>query len=353
MTDDATLLLVRDPRFRDHDPHERHPECPERLDAIDRALVGLEGSFRELAPRAADADELLRAHSAAHLDRLERARGQRAKLDPDTYTSERSIAVACLAAGATIDLALRVARGEARSGFALVRPPGHHAERSRAMGFCLLNHVALAAHALRDTLGLERIAIVDWDVHHGNGTQEIFAGDRDLLYLSLHQYPWYPGTGALDERGLGDGEGATVNLPLPAGCGDAEYGAAFDAVVVPTLHAFAPELILVSAGFDAHERDPLSSMQVSSGAFARFAAQLRTVADDVCGGRLVLALEGGYDLAALGEAVAQVTQTLAAPVVSDFHHPSGTKRANELVEMFREAHGSHWPGLRPVTSITG
>ncbi len=345
-------LLVRDPRFRDHAPTGDHPERPERLDAIDAALGDLADRVDELAPREADDEELLRAHGRQHLDALRRVEGKCAQLDPDTYTSPHSVEVARLAAGATIDLSRSVARGDAPSGFALVRPPGHHAESGRSMGFCLVNQVAVAARALQAD-GVERIAIVDWDVHHGNGTQEIFEGERDVLYLSLHQFPWYPGTGALDEHGTGPGEGATVNLPLPAGCGDAEYGAVFDAVAVPVLREFAPEMVLVSAGFDAHARDPLASMQLSSAAFARFAAEIRALAEETCGGRLVLALEGGYDLEALGQATAAVVETLAEPENPGFVHPSGTEVSRQVVEIHREAHAANWPSLRHVSGITG
>ncbi|MBW2280102.1 MAG: histone deacetylase [Deltaproteobacteria bacterium] len=345
-------LLVRDPRFRDHAPPSQHPERPARLDAIDAALDGLLDRVGELEPREAQDDELLRAHDKRHLDALRRVEGERAQLDPDTYTSPHSVEVARLAAGATIDLARSVARGDAPSGFALVRPPGHHAESGRSMGFCLVNQVAVAARALQAD-GVERIAIVDWDVHHGNGTQEIFEADRDVLYLSLHQFPWYPGTGALGERGRGAGEGATVNLPLPAGCGDAEYGAVFDAVAVPVLREFAPEIVLVSAGFDAHARDPLSSMELSSQAFGRFAAQIRALADETCDGRVVLALEGGYDLEALGEAAAAVVQTLIEPETPDFIHPCGTDLSRQLVEICREAHSGTWSSLHHVSGITG
>jgi acetoin utilization deacetylase AcuC-like enzyme len=348
---DAPPLLVRDPRFREHVPRGSHPECPERLLAIDAALARIEG-VAELEPRPASDEELLRAHGPAHLEALRAVEGRSAQLDPDTYTSPRSYEVARLAAGGTVELALRVARGEAPSGFSLVRPPGHHAESRRPMGFCLLNHVGIAARALQQA-GLERIAIVDWDVHHGNGTQEIFEAERDVLYLSLHQYPWYPGTGALDERGVDAGAGSTVNLPLPAGCTDAEYGVVFDALVEPMLREFAPEIVLVSAGFDAHARDPLSSMQLSSDAFARFTAQLRSVADDVCDGRLVLTLEGGYDLEALGETAAAVIQALAAPDGAGWIHPSGGELANEILEVHRQAHAGTWRSARPVASIAG
>ena len=216
------------------------------------------------------------------------------------------------------------------------------------MGFCLFNQVAMAAHALRAEHGLERIAVVDWDVHHGNGTQTQFWNDRDVLFVSLHQFPFYPGTGALTEVGGGDAEGSTVNLPMPAGCGDVEYEAVFREIVVPVLRAFNPEFVLVSAGFDAHAQDPLGSMLVTQAGFRSLASQLHEFADQHCGGRLALALEGGYDLGALGASVREVAGVLTGL-------PSGlasvsasleTPLARDLVTRFREAHSGFWTVLR-------
>jgi len=207
------------------------------------------------------------------------------------------------------------------------------------MGFCLLNHVAMAARALQQRCGVERIAILDWDVHHGNGTQRTFEAERDVLFISLHQYPFYPGTGGLGEQGQGAGEGSTLNLTMPAGCGDAEYGLAFEALVVPALLEVRPEMVLVSAGFDAHARDPLGGMHVSTAGFARMAATVRAVSDELCDGRLMLALEGGYDLEALGETVAAVFDVLAEPSARPVAGwPDPTDEARELVELYREAH---------------
>jgi len=340
------VLLVRDARFREHVPAAAHPECPERLDAIDAALGPLPRDLRELGARPASDEELARVHSRDYLALLAQIDGQRAQLDPDTYCAPRSVAAARLATGALVELATRVARGEARSGFAALRPPGHHAERERAMGFCLLNNVAIAARALQAE-GVERIAIVDWDVHHGNGTQHAFEAERDVLFASLHQFPFYPGTGALHERGTGPGEGATLNLPLPPGCGDAEYASAFDAVLLPVLREFRPEFILVSAGFDAHAADPLASMRLSTRAYAWFSAQLRELAEDCCGGRIALALEGGYDLRALGESVRATLGALAAPepAAGSLRGPAAAGW-EEVVGRLREAHARSWSTLR-------
>jgi acetoin utilization deacetylase AcuC-like enzyme len=339
--------VVRDARFLEHAlAGALHPERPERLEAIDRALAPLADRILRLEPRAATDDEILRAHAREHLERLRALSGRRAKLDPDTYSAPTSFDVARLAAGSATELALRVAGGDARTGFALVRPPGHHAENGQAMGFCLLNNVAVAARALQRESRAERVAIVDWDVHHGNGTQHLFERDRDVLFVSLHQFPLYPGTGALDEQGLGEGAGSTANFPLPPHCGDAEYVAVFRDVVAPILREFRPDIILVSAGFDAHECDPLASMRVSTQGFAALARHLRGVADDVCCGRIVAALEGGYDLDALGASVAAVLDVLASPGAKWKADPAATEASRRLVEIFREAHSRHWRSLR-------
>ncbi len=338
------VALVRDPRFKDHEPTGLHPERPERLAAIESALAHSAGGCTNVEPRAATDEEILRVHGADLLARLRSVEGKHVQLDADTYASPRSTEIARLAAGSAVDLARRVARGELDSGFALVRPPGHHAERDRAMGFCLLNTVAIAAAALRAEEGIERIAILDWDVHHGNGTQHSFEADRDTLFVSLHQFPFYPGTGALGETGVEAGEGSTVNLPLPAGSGDPEYGGVWDALVVPTLLAFEPELILVSAGFDAHVDDPLGGMCVTTEGFRSMAASIRRIAEEVCGGRLVLTLEGGYDLDALGASVETVVDVLQASNGPEPTFPAPGPHAHALVDRFRSVHEPARPG---------
>jgi acetoin utilization deacetylase AcuC-like enzyme len=345
MSDERPLVL-RDRRYREHRAPGSHPERPARLDAIDRALEPLSGRIDDLEPRPALPEEIRRAHDRRYVDALEGLSGRAGNLDPDTYISPRSIEVAKLAAGGSIDLALRIARREARRGLGLVRPPGHHAESTRAMGFCLFNNVAIAARALEASAGLERIAIVDWDVHHGNGTQHLFEAERDVLFVSLHQFPFYPGTGALEEMGSDSGTGSTVNLPLPAGCGDAEYLALFDAIVVPVLLEFRPEMVLVSAGFDAHASDPLAGMRVSTRGFAGMAERVRAVAEDLCDGRLVLTLEGGYDLDALGESVAGVLDRLSAPEPRPIPAPSPGSAMESRITALREAHATHWSSLR-------
>jgi len=264
------------------------------------------------APRAATRDELARVHDSEHLQRIAATSGRAVALDPDTFTSPESYEIALAAAGAAVDAVDRVFSGSHSSAFALVRPPGHHAERSRAMGFCLFNNVAIAAAHAR-TLGASRVAIVDYDVHHGNGTQHIFEADPNVLYVSTHQYPYYPGTGAADEIGEGPGEGRTVNLPLEVGATDDDYRVVFEEVILPVVRQFRPEMLLVSAGFDAHERDPLAGMRLTTGAFGAMTQALRGAADECCGGRIVLVVEGGYDLRALAASLGAAVDALASP----------------------------------------
>jgi acetoin utilization deacetylase AcuC-like enzyme len=291
-------ILVDDTRFGDHIPPGDHPERPERLAAVRAAVARSSARFDSVLAREATDDQLARVHSPRFVERLSRLRGRHGYLDPDTYVSPHSVEVARLAAGSVVAMVEGLIDGPVARGVALLRPPGHHAGPSHAMGFCLLNNVAIAAAHAR-ACGLRRIAIVDWDVHHGNGTQEMFWSDPSVLYISTHQFPFYPGTGDVGEIGDADGAGFTVNIPLAAGSGDAVYAAAFERVVLPVIESYAPELILVSAGFDASAEDPLAQMLLSPAAFGWMAHQLRRCADASARGRMALVLEGGYDLSAL------------------------------------------------------
>jgi acetoin utilization deacetylase AcuC-like enzyme len=267
-----------------------------------------------VAPREATHEQLARVHDIQYIQRIAQLRDRAVALDPDTYTSPESYEIALLAAGAAIDAVERVMSASSGShtyALAMMRPPGHHAEPARAMGFCLFNNVAVAAAHARQALGAKRVAIVDYDVHHGNGTQHMFEQDASVLYVSTHQYPYYPGTGAAGEIGSGPGEGFTVNLPLESGGTDADFEHVFDRVALPVLRQFSPDLILVSAGFDAHERDPLATMRATESGFAAMTMALRRVADECCKGRLALVTEGGYDLKALDASLDAVVQTLA------------------------------------------
>jgi acetoin utilization deacetylase AcuC-like enzyme len=295
-----SALLLDDPRFDLHAPVSYHPERPERLLAARAAAQGLTGrvTWDRVAAREATLEEIVRVHDAEYTERLEAMRGHEAHLDPDTYVVPRSVEAARLAAGGVVAMVDAILDGRAAKGAALVRPPGHHARPGQAMGFCLLNNAAIAAAHARSR-GVSRVAIVDWDVHHGNGTQEMFLRDPAVLYASTHQYPFYPGSGAVNEIGEGDGRGATVNVPLSAGGGDAIYRGAFERVLVPVLEEFAPELVIISAGFDPAERDPLAQMDASDAGFGWMARALGQVADKHAKGKTLLVLEGGYDLPAL------------------------------------------------------
>jgi acetoin utilization deacetylase AcuC-like enzyme len=310
----VSLIVISSPHFVEHQTPPGHPEAPERADAMDVVAADWRhGGGEVVAPRAATHAQLLRVHAPAHVQRMEATAGRAVALDPDTYTSPETYGIALLAAGAAIDAVERVMGGPHRRALALVRPPGHHAEVDRAMGFCFFNNVAVAAAHARAS-GAARVAIVDYDVHHGNGTQHIFEEDPAVLYMSVHQFPYYPGTGAADEVGVGQGAGFTVNVPLMVGATGRDYQHVFEGVILPVLRQFEPQLVLVSAGFDAHERDPLGGMRLSTGAFAVMTAELGAVADRCSDGKLVLVTEGGYDLRALTESLRGVTSVLGGQV---------------------------------------
>lgn len=323
MTD---ALLLSDPRFFQHRSVAYHPERPERLDAAQAAIERARSgglTFAPIAPRPASPEELARVHSPPFIETLEALRGEHGHIDADTYIGPESVAVAQLAAGGTVALVDAILDGPIKRGIALVRPPGHHARPDQAMGFCLFNNVAVAAAHAR-ARGLERIAIIDWDVHHGNGTQEMFYGDPSVLYVSTHQFPFYPGTGAADETGSGEGTGFTLNVPLTAGGGDALYRGAFERVILPALEQYRPELVIISAGFDASARDPLAEMALSADAFGWMGRALRRVADATAEGKLLLALEGGYDLVALESgllsATRGITESMAVEIARSVDH---------------------------------
>lgn len=313
------LGYVVDDVFLRHQAPNGHPERAARVEAASAALRGhatlaQAELVKPVAVRSATVEELGRVHTEAHVARVHRElTGSDGWLDPDTYFSADSLQVATLAAGAACELALQVWRGECRAGLALVRPPGHHATADRAMGFCIFNNIAIAARAVQ-AAGAKRVAIVDWDVHHGNGTQDIFWDDPSVLYVSLHQHPYYPGSGSPTEMGGAHALGATLNIGLPAGVGDDEYLAAFDHLVVPALAEFAPEVVFISAGFDAFVHDPIAAMQVTAAGFGAMAARLMAFAARACNGRCVAVLEGGYDLQGLELGVTQVWEAMVASV---------------------------------------
>jgi acetoin utilization deacetylase AcuC-like enzyme len=300
--------IVRDDAFAGHDTG-MHPEHPRRYRAILAALdhAGMLDQGRDLPLQPASDEAILRVHTAAHLDLLNEIASGGGWIDADTLVAPDSLDAARRAAGAAIAAADAALAG--RHAIALGRPPGHHATRNQAMGFCLLNSVAIAAAHARHQ-GASRVAIVDWDVHHGNGTQDIFYTDGDVWYASIHQSPLYPGTGFPGETGSGAGSGATRNCPMPPGTGDTEWLDAFDTRVAPFIEEARPDLMLLSAGFDAHRDDPIGGCRVTDDGFAALAARTRDLAGHLCDGRLAVVLEGGYDPAALGRCVVRTVREL-------------------------------------------
>ncbi|MBI2822622.1 MAG: histone deacetylase [Acidobacteria bacterium] len=298
------MIVVLDPLFSRHDPGAGHPERPERIGALLEMLQAFRwrNQIDVVTPRAGSWRQAAWVHSDDYLGLLKRTSGLQSILDPDTRTSAESVEVALAAMGSVVAVAARMA-DTGRAGFAMIRPPGHHAEAGRAMGFCLLNNVAIAAEwALREA-GARRVAVIDFDVHHGNGTQISFYHRDDVLYLSTHQFPFYPGSGAMDESGTGRGESFTVNFPLAAGSGDAAFTRIYEEIAPRMLEQYCPDWILVSAGYDAHRDDPLAHLQVTLQGFARVVQSLQRCAAELCGGRILYLLEGGYNLHALADSV--------------------------------------------------
>ncbi len=301
MTESCAVAFITTDLFLKHRPPSGHPERPERLLAVVERLrrTGLLDRLSVFEPVPATTEQVLAVHDRTHLECVRNtcARGGGVLDEGDTFAVRESFDVAMLAAGAACQAVDLVLVKEASAAFCAVRPPGHHAERTRPMGFCLLNNAAVAARHAQLKHSVRNVAILDWDVHHGNGTQHIFEEDPTVLYVSLHQYPFYPGTGARTERGRGAGDGATLNIPLPAGTGEDQYLEAFETEVLPALRNHAPALLIISAGFDAHIDDPLGGMCLDSSSFARMTEMVRDVAP------IVSVLEGGYDLEALAESI--------------------------------------------------
>jgi acetoin utilization deacetylase AcuC-like enzyme len=341
------LAVVTNDRFADHITPPGHPERVERAEAMQVvASRWQDGGGVILAPRAAADEDLVRVHDPAYVQALVESRGRASMLDPDTFTSPESEEIGRLAAGAVltgIDYVMDDEPG--RRAFVMVRPPGHHAEAGRAMGFCLYNSIAVGAAYARSR-GLSRVAVIDYDVHHGNGTQWMFYDNASVLFVSSHQFPFYPGTGAATDTGRGEGVGTTVNLPLEAGAGDADYDLVYREVC-GLIEEHRPQLVLVSAGFDAHERDPLAGMRMTTEGFARVTARLLLTADAVCDGRAVFVTEGGYDTHALAECCQRVIDMASMDLVTSPMPPTGdTKRGAAALKAAREAHAGRWKSLK-------
>jgi acetoin utilization deacetylase AcuC-like enzyme len=341
--------VVRDEIYLEHRTDAFHPENAGRLFAIYSMLARTDQSGIVWVPaRAATDEEIALNHAPAYVDMVRETRGRAPKqLDPDTVTSARSYDAACFAAGGFLALIDAAISGPVDNGFAFVRPPGHHAESDKAMGFCIFNNCAIGARYLQKRHGFDRIMIVDYDVHHGNGTQHSFYRDPGVLYVSAHQYPHYPGSGWYDEIGIDEGAGYTVNIPMAYGMGDAEYAHVFRHIVVPLGLRFRPRIVLVSAGFDIHRDDPLGGMRVTGQGFARITRLLVEMAEKVCEGRLICVLEGGYDTRALADSAEAVLNELrgksTTPGDGEEKHP--THVAEEIVSRVKQAIAPYWKGL--------
>ena len=335
---------VYDSIYLRHDTGQ-HVEVAARLVTTIAFLekAGLTSQLTLIKPRPATVAEIAQVHRKEYIKEIEEtAQKGGGWLDPDTVMSADSYQAALYAAGGVIQAVAAVMGEEVASAFALVRPPGHHATPRQAKGFCLFNNIAIAASYALAEYKLERIFIIDFDVHHGNGTQDIFYDNPQVMYVSTHEYPFYPGTGAIDETGSGTAEGTTINIPLPASCGDAEYLKVFEQIIVPAARRFNPQLILVSAGYDNHWADPLAMMQVSVSGFSQMVETIKGLADELCGGRLVFTLEGGYNLNALAASVKATFDTLLGNSVEDSlgppKHNQGTADIDRLIAAVKELH---------------
>lgn len=339
--------FVYDPIYLRHNTGQ-HVENARRLEAILSELeqAGLKQQLTRIEPRPATTAELSLVHNEQHISNIQDvAQGGGGWLDADTVMSSDSYEAALYAAGGVIKAVEAVVNGEVNSAFALVRPPGHHATAQQALGFCLFNNVAIAAKYALLEFGLEHVLIIDFDVHHGNGTQEAFYDSPQVLYISTHQYPHYPGTGSIEETGRGLAKGTTLNIPLPAGCGDVEYERVFEHIIVSAAERFRPQLILISAGYDAHWTDPLALMQVSVNGFGQMVRIIKGLAGELCEGRLVFTLEGGYNLAALAASVRAAFNILLGgdAVIKDplgqSPHQLASPNIIPLVKEIKEIHG--------------
>jgi len=344
------IHLYRDDRFLDHDAGPGHPEQPERLRAVhasldEQPILGVE----RVAPREATDEELFRVHTKDHVRTIRETEGEaRVGLDPDTSTGPHSARAALLAAGGVVDAVDGVLSDRSRGAFVLCRPPGHHAERDAAMGFCLFNNVAVgAAHAV--ARGCRRVLVIDPDVHHGNGTQHSFYDRSDILFASSHRYPFYPGTGWFDEVGSGEGQGFTINLPLSPLLGDDAFLFLFEQVLGPIVDEYRPELVLVSAGFDTWHDDPLGMMAMTEAGYLRLFALFQSWADRHCQGRMVCTLEGGYDPVGVVAGVRSALGAMGREPLDNEALPSTQApeaRVTAIADNARSAFREYWPSLR-------
>jgi acetoin utilization deacetylase AcuC-like enzyme len=336
--------IAFDTIFLKHD-QPGHPENAKRLKSIIFGLQekGLLEKVTQIKSRPAEIDEIELCHTKEYIEYVkgfcEKGGGY---LDPDTYSNQHSYTAVATAIGSSIDLVKAVTKGELKNGFALLRPPGHHALANRSMGFCLFGNIAIAAKVALTQFGVSKVAIIDFDVHHGNGTQALVGDDPNILFISSHQYPFYPGTGSIREIGDGEAEGTIVNIPLQAGVGDNGFKSVYKKIVIPSLERFKPELILVSAGYDAHWDDPLANLNLSLNGFNQISRELIKCAEEICSGKIIFFLEGGYNLDVLGNGVTNTVRSLLG--IESFEDPLGRtnyqepdieKLVNELVTIHK------------------
>jgi acetoin utilization deacetylase AcuC-like enzyme len=347
----SSTAVFFDPIYLDHDTGFGHPERAERLQVTMQMMEesGLAGKVEIVAPRDATVDEIKLVHPKSYIDKVKSmALSGGGWLDGDTPVSPRSYEAALRSAGAALEGLERIFSGRADNAFCLARPPGHHALPIHGMGFCIFNNNAVAARFAMENFGVSRIFILDWDAHHGNGLQDIFYRDNQVLYVSLHQYPHYPGSGSYQEVGSGEGEGYTINFPLPPRSGEEVYMAAFERVILPVARQYQPELILISAGYDGHFSDPLCSMLLTSGSFARMTSVLKELASNLCSGRIMAALEGGYNLMGVAASICNTIAVLAGEDIrlTEEDQPStswsSSERGMEIVEATKSALSPYW-----------
>ena len=337
--------IVLDKLYVDHDNGMGHPESQERILAIVDMLkfTKLFDEVVRIEPRDATREEITLVHTPEHYDNIASTKGRpKVFLDADTSTCPVSFDAALRAAGGMISAIDSVLSKEVDRAFPLVRPPGHHAEADRAMGFCLFNNVAVGAAYLTEVKGLERVLVIDWDIHHGNGTQHIFYDTSKVLYFSTHQYPFYPGTGAAEEVGSGDGMGYTVNVPMEPGMGDDEFIRIFEEILKPIIDQYKPEFILVSAGFDIYFEDPLGGMKVSPEGFAKLTRLLTDEADKICDGKIVFLLEGGYNLDGLWISTKEVIEELLDKKKTEYKLSVSETNVDSLIDNIKKIYSDYW-----------
>jgi len=340
--------IVKGDIFLKHIPGNGCPDTSQRLESIYSMLddPDMQGVFIDVPPEKANKEAIILFHSQEYFEKIAETRGKELiAFTADTHACADTFDAALYAAGGLIKAISQVTAKKIDNAFALIRPPGHHAEKSRAMGFCFFNHIAVGALYAQKKLNLGKILIIDWDIHHGNGTQHAFERDPNVLFFSVHQAGLFPGTGIYTETGLGSGEGCTINLPIPKGYGDAEYTAIFEQLLTPVAEQFSPELILVSAGFDTHKDDPMGGMQMTASGFAAIAASIKATADKVCGGKMVCCLEGGYHLDGLSEAVKAVLKEMAGITccdVSAVAAKADKKKVDYVVRRCIDVHSYRW-----------